>query len=280
MPTTTTVSLAPSAFTPPSDPGDVGGWLAAHEDQVAAQTRRALRKALAVAVDRWLTTTAAGDPGALGSVAADWGAYVDDTMAKNLGGLYLGGAGASVVKGAPDPAMFAPVVNDRATGYMSRATNRLKGIGDDAWGRLRGKLTEGMEKSWDLDRVNRELRQQVDMSEARADMIARTETIGAYNNGTRLGGEVLGEFGPVEHAWLATTDNRTRESHIIANGQCVPFDQPFDVAGVQMLHPSDPTAPPAEVVNCRCVEQQLYLGDTRPDGSTVELPPEARQVPA
>src|SRR4051812_16678379 len=111
MPTTTAVSLAPSAFTPPSDPADLHGWLVTHEDRLAASARRALRLALGRAVDRWLASvTAAGDAGALGSVAKDWGGYVDDTLAKQLGGLYLGAAGTAVVKGAPDPAVFAPVI--------------------------------------------------------------------------------------------------------------------------------------------------------------------------
>ena len=58
----------------------------------------------------------------------------------------------------------------------------------------------------------------------------------------------------VERTWAATMDKRTRDTHWDMNGQVrgmnIPFDSP---SGAKLLFPGDPTAPAAEVINCRCV---------------------------
>jgi hypothetical protein len=288
MPTTTTDSPELSIYSPPAEPDQLTDWLDGHVERVAADTTRALRDLLEAAVARWADTAtltaagllAAGDAGALGSIRHDWAAVVKDNLSKELGGLYLGGAQGTFIKAAPPVGAagnWLQIVNDRAVSYMSTATNRLTGVGERAWQGMRSTLTTAVEKGWDVDRTNRELTQQVAMSSFRGEMIARTEVMGAYNSGTRLGGEALGAYGPLEHSWLATGDNRTRESHAEADGQTIPFDQPFTVGGASLLYPGDSSGPPEEVVNCRCVEQQLFAGDTRPDGTLVE--PEGVPLP-
>jgi hypothetical protein len=91
----------------------------------------------------------------------------------------------------------------------------------------------------------------------RARTVARTEVVGAYNGGLHDAFSMIVDNDPdTEYVkrWLATEDKRTRPDHVEADGQTVPFLQPFTVGGFQMMHPHDPTAPAKEVVNCRCVE--------------------------
>lgn len=52
--------------------------------------------------------------------------------------------------------------------------------------------------------------------------------------------------------WRSRRDDRVRETHRIAEGQEVAYDEAFWVGGVPMMHPGDPSAPASEVVNCRC----------------------------
>jgi hypothetical protein len=85
--------------------------------------------------------------------------------------------------------------------------------------------------------------------------VARTEVVGAYNGGTYDAFSMIVANDPETKwvkRWLATEDARTRPDHVEADGQVVPFDQPFTVGGFQMMYPHDPTAPAKEVVNCRC----------------------------
>ena len=93
----------------------------------------------------------------------------------------------------------------------------------------------------------------------RAMAIARTET-GIASSLAQHKTYEMNDIAKKE--WLAVMDDRTRESHARTNGQIVPIDEPFDVMGTPMMHPLDPSAPAAEVVNCRCdelpvIEQKL-----------------------
>lgn len=49
--------------------------------------------------------------------------------------------------------------------------------------------------------------------------------------------------------WDATLDDRTRESHMMVDGQIRELDEPF---GNGLMFPGDPSGGAAEVVNCRC----------------------------
>ena len=56
----------------------------------------------------------------------------------------------------------------------------------------------------------------------------------------------------MQKEWIASFDDRTRSSHSEADGQIVMANDTFFVGGSQMMFPGDPSAPAAEVVNCRC----------------------------
>jgi HK97 family phage portal protein len=85
----------------------------------------------------------------------------------------------------------------------------------------------------------------------RREMIARTESMRASNAGSV---QLYKEYGAHEVEWLATMDNRVRDSHAAANGQRRMVGEPFSVNGYSMLQPGDSSmgAPASEIVNCRC----------------------------
>jgi uncharacterized protein with gpF-like domain len=58
----------------------------------------------------------------------------------------------------------------------------------------------------------------------------------------------------VTRTWVATLDDRTRDTHAEMDGQVVGMDEPFvSPSGAELMYPGDPNAPPEEVINCRCV---------------------------
>lgn len=83
----------------------------------------------------------------------------------------------------------------------------------------------------------------------RAQLIARTEMIRASNAGS-MG--VYRQWAVRMKEWLATMDERVRDSHAAANGQVVPMDEPFEVGGAALMYPGDPNGPLGETVQCRC----------------------------
>ena len=53
----------------------------------------------------------------------------------------------------------------------------------------------------------------------------------------------------IEKEWMATADERTRNSHLLMSGIHVKVDKPFPNG---LMYPADPNGEPAEVYNCRC----------------------------
>ena len=53
--------------------------------------------------------------------------------------------------------------------------------------------------------------------------------------------------------WLTNISDRTRDSHIDADGQKRPLSQPFNVDGEQLEYPGDPSGSAENTINCRCV---------------------------
>ncbi len=90
----------------------------------------------------------------------------------------------------------------------------------------------------------------IDMNYWRALRIARTEVIGASNLGSIVGARDTGE--QMDKIWISKIDNKTRQDHIEMNNKKVKLEEKFDVAGVMMNHPGDLSAPPEQVINCRC----------------------------
>lgn len=64
--------------------------------------------------------------------------------------------------------------------------------------------------------------------------------------------ELAGE-GFTHKKWISHHDSKVRPSHLAANGQVVPTSATFSVGGYPLMYPADPSAPPHERENCRCV---------------------------
>lgn len=86
--------------------------------------------------------------------------------------------------------------------------------------------------------------------DSRSTRIARTEIIGASNAGTYEG---MKQAGVENKEWLATKDDKTRETHQDLDGTVVPMDDSFISSdGSKLDFPGDPEADPSEIINCRC----------------------------
>jgi Uncharacterized protein, homolog of phage Mu protein gp30 len=75
----------------------------------------------------------------------------------------------------------------------------------------------------------------------------------SYHAAQELGIELVKE-------WVATGDERTRDTHLEADGQQVPIGEPFVVGGSELMEPGDPSGDPDEVWNCRCTMRARVSG--------------------
>lgn len=232
------------------------------------------------------TVTASGDLYAIDDIIPEWNVVVSDKLVPHVTQTHLAGsvsayavASASTIIPASFAQKWAPVVNQQAVQYAMTSENRLRNVGNTLWNQIRKKVTTSIETGNGREALKKELESLAKFSEYRADTIARTETSGAYNNGNFVGEQALGQYGPVEKVWIASLDDRTRQTHLnvwqSSLRQPVPFNKPFTVGATTMMIPHAPGAPAGEVVNCRCYYDALYVGDRRPNGTIIQSPPNA-----
>lgn len=136
--------------------------------------------------------------------------------------------------------------------------NQLAGqVTDQTYKEIIGALTEGVNAGDGISALTSRVQKVFDNADrVRAQTIARTEVQGAVNGAQLAYGAALPNATELEKEWLATPDDRTRESHKAANGQRVPLGQPFDLGPehAKLMYSGDPQGPPEEVINCRCTQ--------------------------
>jgi len=142
------------------------------------------------------------------------------------------------------------------------AGSTLETITEDSTRWLRGAHKEGL----DIDEITERLNG--DLFDGRledyvARRAARTGTIATSNTGSHSAYQDAESV--IAEEWLATSDDRTRDSHAAANGQIVLIDSTFEVGGVYMDHPGDPSAPVGEIANCRCAIVPVFADDLTED---------------
>lgn len=127
-------------------------------------------------------------------------------------------------------------------------------------GRVQNALTQGIVQGESVYDIAKRLF--TDLSASNGDkmvLFARTAMTGAQNAGRIDRLHEAEDMGiEVKKKWLATLDDRTRDTHQELDGQTVPVDEPFVVDGQEIDYPGDPSAPPELVYNCRCTLTYVY----------------------
>lgn len=272
--------LDTSQLPPPGDREARAAFVAQREHQLARLARAELVRVVREAYQAFTSSlTAGGDLTALDGIPGAWMQVVDG-LVDELTDTYNAGQVTAWVgmpgQAAPSLARrWEAVANENAVSYAKGATNRLAGAGQRTWQQVRRLVVAGVRDGLTNDQLAGQIETAVGFAATRAEVIARTESVGAYVQGDMAGARALGDQGPVEKVWVATGDNRTRDDHMAAHDQVVSFTAQFRVGGVLMDAPHAPGAPAGQVVNCRCYAEFLYAGDTRPDGTTVATGPGA-----
>ena len=123
-------------------------------------------------------------------------------------------------------------------------------VNETTWERLRLSLSEGVGAGEGVPELAARV-EQIMGARIRSDArtIARTETIGSYNEGRleswRQSGRVAGKV------WIAALDERTRDTHLAAHDQEVGFGDLFLVGDGAGPAPGS-IGLPEEDINCRC----------------------------
>lgn len=128
---------------------------------------------------------------------------------------------------------------------------------DQRWNkeRINREITQGIVQGESIPKIAHRLQQVTTMDRNAAVRNARTAMTGAENLGRYESAQDLRENGiPVEEVWMATPDDRTRESHRLLDGTTRDESGYFGVGIIDtpLRFAGDPLGAPEEVYNCRC----------------------------
>jgi len=256
--------------------------LARFEEKVQAATWRAVREWLTIATRAALgqSLTAAPedvvpDPTAINAHAEEWARLVDAHIVGAIDDLLGERFGALLDR---DDVVSARPWQEQ---YLGAVRNRMADVPGQTFDAVRTAVQLGIDDGDAIptirDRIAGVLSARMGGPEnewlKRSQTIARTETIGAYNGGHLAASRIRAEATGVEidKVWLATIDSRTRKDHYRADGQRVALGEPFRVGGRSLDHPGDPSAPPAQTVNCRCTMLEVEATEETPNTSRRQL---------
>jgi len=164
-----------------------------------------------------------------------------------------------------DEDLIAFSLIDKATVTgLKKTVNETK---DEDWNikQLNSKLLQGILNGDSVQKIADSFLTVVGNNEASAERNARTMVTGAENKGRLDSYENLAGQGVVQKkVWIATPDDRTRESHFELDGEEVDIDQAFSNG---LMFPGDQSGDPSEWWNCRCSMRDHIVGFVKPDGS-------------
>ena len=142
------------------------------------------------------------------------------------------------------------------TDKLDLPRKQLEKYKDKAWNAkaINSQMIQGILQGETIPEMAARLQNVTDMNEAAANRNARTMTTSAENSGRMDGMKAAEGKGLVyEKQWMATNDDRTRESHAEIDGESVPLDETFSN---KLQYPGDPEGDPGEVYNC-------FIGKTK-----------------
>lgn len=117
--------------------------------------------------------------------------------------------------------------------------------------KLTSAITQGILQGETTDDIAKRLAAVTDMNMSSAVRNAATMTTSAQNGGRMDAMHRAEDMGiSTRKKWISTLDGHTRPTHRKADNEIVATDAKFSNG---LLYPGDPSGPPAEVYNCRCV---------------------------
>jgi hypothetical protein len=159
--------------------------------------------------------------------------------------------GATMRAGATATGFTIPLgPNPRMPKMIAQRTARLTElVGGTTATQVEAALLAGQQAGWGVRQTADMINQTVfgGLAQQRATLIARTETIGALNEGAYVAAQETGFVADVE--WLTQQDDRVRDTHSNQDGMRLPIGSTFPNG---CRFPGDPTAAAEEICNCRC----------------------------
>lgn len=130
--------------------------------------------------------------------------------------------------------------------------NLITGVSDEIFGDVQREISEGLNAGESLDQIAKRISSTFNaFTEARAELIADTETSAAYGFAGQAAARAAGvQYKQWIHAGLPLVP---REDHLAIDGLIVPIDEPYPVGDPPLMYPHDPDGSAEDVINCGCI---------------------------
>jgi hypothetical protein len=220
---------------------------------------RWLNRAREVVMTPWRRYRAAPNPDAIAATVPLWQAQVDRILEALTPALIEGWAAAHL-PGDYDPE--DPYIQAN----LALTYNLLVRIPDEVHAMVVAAILQGTQNGESTEQIAEQVDDVLTFTgsenwQNRSRVIAVTECTRHRASSLLAHGLLAEKNGAqgISKQWDTTMDNKERLAHREANNQVRLLGQPFDVGGVQMMHPGDVKAPPDLVCGCRC-DLKLILG--------------------
>jgi len=177
--------------------------------------------------------------------------------------------------GVEDDAISFTIERPEVRDFLAERAQRFaEQVNETTWERLKVEMNAGRAAGDDLDGLAARVEEVMgDRIRSSAEVIARTETLGALNGGALEAARASGVV--KSKAWLGALDDRIRATHVTAHARYqaspIPLDEDFQVGEGRGPHPGA-IGLPEEDIQCRC--SMTWVVDTG-DGETRQAPAHA-----
>lgn len=108
-------------------------------------------------------------------------------------------------------------------------------------------------------------------SQWQAERLVRTEATAAANFAQAQAAQTIFPPEQMQKEWIASFDDRVRDTHAQADGQIVMANNTFLVGGQPMMFPGDPAGGAAETINCRCSVAYFPIAGAQTSGQITDI---------
>jgi len=160
--------------------------------------------------------------------------------------------------------MYEKILSKIRAWILLNIGSSINSISKTSLEQVRKIIAEGQEAGFGAAKIAANIRKEAvgEFTRYRATLIARTEGTRASSQGTKFGSDQWKTVTGLKpwHAWSASSDARTRDTHLAMIGSLpIPEDEDFIVGGTPMDGPGDPKGGAENCVACRC--RQYFMSE-------------------
>jgi uncharacterized protein with gpF-like domain len=130
--------------------------------------------------------------------------------------------------------------------------NLISGVPDEIFADIQREISAGLNAGESIDQLAHRITAAFnEIVDARAELIAQTETAAAYGFASNASAQQAGvQFKQWIHSGLPKVP---RPDHLAIDGLIVPMDEAYPVGDPPLMYPHDPDGSAEDVINCGCI---------------------------